>query len=383
MVLGGYVRKHQKRSERQTKKRLPHRFLRPLRLQKDPNQKGHLVIDEKAAGIVREIFTLYAQGYGKTAIARMLNDRDVPNPTEYKRIQGLRYKQPENKTCTLWKYATISGMLRNEIYIGNMVQGKYGSVSYKTKQNRPKPPNEWYRVENTHEPIIDCALWTRVQQLLEQRSKPFATGKIGLFAGKTRCAGCSCTMRSSKSHDRHYLKCPTRPCAPSACTGSFLSADALELAVTAELNRLSATYLDLDELEQRLTFKDDLKEQIKQLQTETALYQKKLDTYTTSLRELYLDKVKGLLTEDDYLLFSRDFTAEKLRLNRQITDCQKRMQELEKSMPSDNSPRQRIKHYTRPDHLNREIVEKLIDYITVGKRLPGTQEVPVEIHWNF
>ena len=66
---------------------------------KDPNQKGHLIINEEAATIVREIFTLFAQGYGKTAIARMLNARDIPNPTEYKRLQGLHYQQPKTKTA--------------------------------------------------------------------------------------------------------------------------------------------------------------------------------------------------------------------------------------------------------------------------------------------
>ena len=64
----------------------------------------------------------------------MLNDRGIPNPTEYKRLHGLRYQQPKRKNSTLWKYFAISDMLTNEIYIGNMVQGKYGSVSYKTKQ---------------------------------------------------------------------------------------------------------------------------------------------------------------------------------------------------------------------------------------------------------
>ena len=98
-----------------------------------------MIIDEEAAAVVREVFTLFSQGYGKTAIARMLNDRGIPNPTEYKRLHGLRYQQPKTKNSTLWKYFAISDMLINEIYIGNMVQGKYGSVSYKTKQNKPRP----------------------------------------------------------------------------------------------------------------------------------------------------------------------------------------------------------------------------------------------------
>ena len=56
--------------------------------QKDPDQKGHLIIDEEAAAVVREVFTLFSHGYGKTAIARMLNDRGIPNPTEYKPLSG-------------------------------------------------------------------------------------------------------------------------------------------------------------------------------------------------------------------------------------------------------------------------------------------------------
>lgn len=83
---------------------------------KDPNQKGHLIIDEEAAAVVREVFLLFANGYGKTAIARMLNDRGIPNPTEYKRLHGLRYQQPKRKNSTLWKYVAISHMLTNEIY---------------------------------------------------------------------------------------------------------------------------------------------------------------------------------------------------------------------------------------------------------------------------
>ena len=225
---------------------------------KDPDQKGHLIIDEEAAAVVREVFTLFSQGYGKTAIARMLNDRGIPNPTEYKRLKGLRYKQPTAKNSTLWKYFAISDMLINEIYIGNMVQGKYGSISYKTKQNKPRPKSEWYIVEGTHEPIIDRELWDRVQAMIAERAKPFDVGTIGLFARKARCASCGYVMRSSKSApqrgSKHYLQCSNRHVAKDACEGAFISVDRLERLVIAEINRLSAEYLDKDELEQNIEF---------------------------------------------------------------------------------------------------------------------------------
>ena len=217
---------------------------------KDPNQKGHLIIDEEAAAVVREVFTLFAGGCGKTAIARLLNDRGIPNPTEYKRLHGLRYKQPKGKNSTLWKYFAISDMLTNEIYIGNMVQGKYGSISYKTKQCKPRPKEEWYVVEGTHEPIINHELWDRVQKLVGERAKPFDVGTVGLFARKARCANCGYIMRSSKNRGKHYLQCSNRHVAKDACIGSFISVDRLEHMVIAELNRLSEKHLDQDELTQ-------------------------------------------------------------------------------------------------------------------------------------
>lgn len=351
---------------------------------KDPEQKGHLIIDEEAAAVVREVFTLFSQGYGKTAIARMLNDRGIPNPTEYKRLHGLRYKQPTRKNSTLWKYFAISDMLTNEIYIGNMVQGKYGSVSYKTKQNKPRPKEEWYRVEGTHEPIIDRELWDRVQSMVAEKAKPFTVGTIGLFARKARCMNCGYTMRSNKQTDgRHYLQCSNRHVAKDACIGSFISVKKLEQAVISELNKLSQEYLDKDELEQNVEFHSNVKEKKTALETQLATYQKKIEEDAKVIRELYLDKVKGILSENDFLNLSKDFTNDRERLEKLVIETQKQLDVIERKIQTGDNRRQLIEQYTNLEHLDRETVETLIDYILVGKRIPGTRNVPIEIHWNF
>ena len=351
---------------------------------KDPDIKGHLIIDEEAAQVVREVFTLFSQGYGKTAIARILNDRGIPNPTEYKRLHGLRWRTPQGKNSTLWKYYAISDMLVNEIYIGNMVQGKYGSVSYKTKQNKPRPKSEWYIVEGTHEPIIDRELWDKVQALIAQKAKPFTVGTIGLFAKKARCMNCGYVMRSNKQSDgRRYLGCSSRHVSKDACIGSFISVPKLEQAVITEINKLSAAYLDKDELEQSVTFNSDVRGKQKALKEEIAAYQSKIAEYTKGIRELYLDKVKGILSEQDYLDLSKDFSIQKERLEKLVIDTQKQLDVIERKIQAGDNKRQLIEQYTNLEHLNREIVEKLIDYILVGKKDPVTKEVPIEIHWNF
>lgn len=350
---------------------------------KDPDQKGHLIIDEEAAAVVREVFTLFSQGYGKTAIARMLNDRGIPNPTEYKRLHGLRYQQPKRKNSTLWKYSAIADMLTNEIYIGNMVQGKYGSISYKTKQNKPRPREDWYRVEGTHEPIIERDLWDRVQTLIASRAKPFDVGTVGLFARKVRCANCGYTMRSSKNRGKHYLQCSNRHVAKDACIGSFIAVDKLEKIVIEELNTLSQSYLDKDELERSIEFNQSLKQQKENILKAKGKFKKQLEDNRTYLRNLYMDKVKGLVSEEDYRSMADSFAQERERIESKITETDCHIAELEAQMLAGDQRKELIQRYTNVEHLTREMVDILIDYITVGKRVPGTSDVPIEIHWNF
>lgn len=350
---------------------------------KDPDRKGHLIIDEEAAAVVREVFTLFSQGHGKSAIARMLNDRGVPNPTEYKRQHGLRYQQPTSKQSTLWKYFAISDMLTNEIYIGNMVQGKYGSVSYKTKQNRPRPKSEWYRVEGTHEPIIDRELWDRVQALIADRAKPFNVGTLGIFARKVRCANCGYVMRTSKNHGEHYLRCANRFVSKDACEGAFISVSRLESMVLAELKRLSDEYLDKDELERRIEFCNNLNAQKERLNADIATFRRKIEDCAKCIRNLYMDKVKGIITEADFAEMSEEFTSERDRLEHAISENERLLAELDEKLAVGDNRREIIERYTHLDHLSFEVVQTLIDYIVVGKRIRGTRNVPIEIHWNF
>lgn len=350
---------------------------------KDPERKGHLIIDDEAAAVVREVFTLFAQGYGKTAIARTLNDRGIPNPTEYKRLHGLRFKPPKTTSGTLWKYYTISDMLVNEIYIGNMVQGKYGSVSYKTKQNKPRPRSEWYIVDGTHEPIIDRELWDRVQDLIRQKTRPFCVGTIGLFARKARCANCGYIMRSYKNRGKHYLRCTNHYVSHDACVGSFISVDKLERIVIEELNRLSENFLDKDELEQSIESCNNLHEQKARLITDIATYRKKSEEYSKSVRDLYMDKSRGVITETDYVEMSKKFTSERDRLSTVISEAEAEIKGIDEKIEAGDNRRELVKQYTSLEHLTREMVEILIDYVSVGKRAKGEKTAQVEIHWAF
>ena len=202
-----------------------------------------------------------------------------------------------------------------------MVQGRYGSVSYKTKQNKPRPKEMWYRVEETHEAIIDRDLWDRVQALSASQAKPFRGGTLGLFARKVLCASCGYTMRSTKSRGKHYLQCASRRAARDACPGAFISVDTLERLVIQELNSLSRHYLDQEELVRRVVCVQSVHQQRQNwLKTKATLLQQ-LGDDQLCLRCLYLDKVKGIVSKEDYRSMAGSFSEERKRTEHLIVEA--------------------------------------------------------------
>lgn len=350
---------------------------------KDPDRKGHLLADPEAAKVVQEIFTLFSQGMGKTAIARQLNLRGIPNPTEYKRQQGLRYQSPGGNS-TLWKYPAISSMLRNEMYLGHMVQGRYGSVSYKSKKNRPRPQEEWIKVEHTHPPLISETLWNKVDSLLDSKAKPFTTGTVGLFARKAKCLYCGYAMRSSKNRGRHYLQCSQRHVAEDACQGSFIPVTELEACVLREFHRLCDLYLDKEYVLSKLSMETPLQEKKATLQSRSQQLENALAQFPKYRQAMYLDKLKGLISPEEYLAHSKALHAEETALSAELASCVQELNQLETSSQGtiEEQKLQRLESFLHPSSLNRALVEALIESVYIGKRHPKEKTVPLEIHWR-
>ena len=123
---------------------------------KDPNAKGKLIIDPEAAEVVRRIFSMALNGIGAHKIARILNDEKIPSPTAYKQLHGIHYRSAlKNTNAALWSSPTVYQILHDQVYIGNMVQGKHKKISYKSEKTIWLPKSQWIVVENTHEAIIE------------------------------------------------------------------------------------------------------------------------------------------------------------------------------------------------------------------------------------
>lgn len=150
--------------------------------------KHRLVIDPMTSEVVKKIFALRKDQCGIQAIANVLNGDHIPTPRDY----------AEGVLGHIWRRETVRAILNNEAYIGNLVQLKQGSLSYKDRRQKQKPPEEWVRVLGTHEPIVDEDTWNAIRKM--DGIRPRRPKKEDLFAGLLYCGICGRAMKRVINH---------------------------------------------------------------------------------------------------------------------------------------------------------------------------------------
>lgn len=193
---------------------------------KEPKDKHVLLVDEEAAEIVKSIFPMFLSGMNKLQITRHLNDHGVLCPTAYKRSKGIKYNAPNAQSNPMWSAVTIDNILKNRVYVGDMVQGRQRVKSYKIHMQEKAPEDEWFIVENTHEPIIEREAFYKVQQLLKRDTRTAPKKReLYLFSGFLRCADCGRAMSRIASKGKYvYYQCGTyKSLSKKACTMCTLS----------------------------------------------------------------------------------------------------------------------------------------------------------------
>lgn len=265
---------------------------------------------------------------------------------------------------------------------GNMVQGRYGSVSYKSHKNKPKPKEQWVIVPGTHEAIIEMDLWNSVQSKINANFKPFSGGEIGVFAKKCKCKNCGYTLKTSKSHGDRYLRCPTRQVDKNSCEGSFVAQKTVEKTVLKELNLLIEQYLDVAQLQENIILKQ-FKNDKDKLQREISQYQANINKKSKAIKALYMDKVNGIISQEQFIEFNEEFQTEKQGIETLLAKKQKKLLEFNKKQETLKSKRDLLQKYINVTELTREMIDNLIDYIEVGAKDPITKKKTIEIHWKI
>lgn len=350
----------------------------PYGYKRNPQNKHHLIIDEETAPNVRRIFQMRSQGMSFRSIALTLNEDGIlPPGTLYYHRKGMSEQRNVNQK---WSNSTVTTIIRNEVYIGNMVQGKSGTVSYKNRKLVAKPADEWIRVENTHEPLVSKEMWDIVcdmdkKQVIKRQPKE---GKSSIFSGIVYCGDCGFKMVSQsdkmKKKDgstavyRYFMCGNYSRSGKSACTAHIVYENVLIQLVTADI-REKAQYVEYDEasLIDRI-----MGERNRENKSRLSFYEQDLKVQTARLRELenlmqtlYEDKVNGTIPETVFKTLMQKYEKERAEKSLYLPTLQDKIAQGKKQTDDVSIWAGIIRKYTQLEVLNETILFELVDRIEV------------------
>jgi len=339
---------------------------------KDPNDHSRLLIDETAAAIVRDIFDWFLAGTSVLGIAKRLNEQRIPNPSAYKRQQGMNYQHPASDNLDgLWPDSSVRRILRNPLYTGTMVQGKNRMKSYKLHISEAVPKEEWITVEQTHEAIIPQELFDQAQSLFERDTRTAPTHKqVYLFSGFLRCADCGKAMNrkqiSQPYGSYHYYICSTfKKQHKGACTKHTIRSDRLEQTVLETLRCQIALAVEMDELIAEINRSGTRSRSVKPLLDERAQLETERERIEQMKLSLYPDWKAGDISREEYHQLKEQFEQQQARLDTRLASLQSRIDGAQNGVDETNSFLSQFVKYRNLQTLTREVIVELIDMIYV------------------
>ena len=335
---------------------------------KDPNDKHALLVDPEAAEVVKSIFSMFLSGMNKRGITLYLNDHGTLCPTAYKQQQGLKYNAPNAQGNPMWSTITIDTILKNRVYVGDMVQGRQRVKSYKIHIQEKVPEEEWFIVENTHEAIIDRETFAKVQSLLKRDTRTAPKQKqLYLFSGFLKCADCGRAMSRIASKGIYvYYQCGTyKSLSKKACTMHSIKSDRLEAGVLFAIQQQVHLAITYSELVARINSAPLKKSKSKRLEDTIAAKEKELAKIMRYKQALYQDWKDGEITRNDYRHMSEDYEQQIESLSRIIQTLATEQEELENGVDAESPCFTAFLKYKNIDKLTREILGELIDHIKV------------------
>lgn len=370
----------------------------PLGYRKSEADKHILEIDPVTAPVVRHIFDLRLQGNGFRKIALILNAEKIPAPRSFYYMAEGR----ENRRCETpyWNDVTVKTILRNEVYIGHMVQNKTGTVSYKNHKQVSKPESEWIRVEHTHEPLIVQEVWDAVQRMDSHpsRGRSGKSGTIALFGGLLRCMDCGASLRYMRDYRKRtqvaepeykaYVCNRYASGGKNACSSHYINQKALVQVVLTDI-RCKALWAQnsREALRERILAQKQSAsmEKVKTLQVELTALDKRLPELDKLVQAAYEDKVMGRIPENLCVQLLNGYEAEraaKLERRKELYELLSASRENEQSV---DEWLDMIQDYAQLEELDRPTLVRLIQKIEIGERytVDAHEERDINIYYNF
>jgi DNA invertase Pin-like site-specific DNA recombinase len=370
----------------------------PLGYKKDPMNKHVLIIDNESAPIVRRIFAMRCQGMGQMAISNLLNAERVPSPRSlYYQRAG---RENPNRDNGLWNKESVSMILSNEAYIGNLVQGKHGTVSYKNHRLVAKDEEQWVRVEGTHEPLVSREDWETVRSLDKPSFKPRtdSDGVTNLFSGVLKCADCGFNLRVHMKREARKDGSERRRVAyicgnyarsgKAACTVHLVQEQALTDLVLGEI-RAHAALVNFDEQRVVNAILNGKNRESRSLEAlhrqELKLSDGRLAELDNIIRMLYEDRVNGHITEAMFKNMMANYERERNAKEEVARELRAKIAKCDKNACGADAWVKAIRKYAELEDLTRAVLMELIDKIEVFEpENIGKQRVcRIRVHYKF
>lgn len=338
---------------------------------KDPDDHHHLIVDPVAAEVVKNIFDWFLQGMSILGIAKRLNHMGIPNPSAYKRQCGLNYKHPAGQLDSAWPDSSVKRVLKNRLYVGDMVQNKNRTKSYKVQISVAVPEEKWVIVPNMHEAIIDREKFETVQQLLmrDTRTSP-GINHVSIFAGYIRCADCLRAMGKksvAQSYGKyHYYVCQTfRKAGRNLCTKHTIREKLLYDAVLATIQSQIDLAVSMDQLVNDLKSQNVRAAKSSRLEKMLQLKEEEYEKVSRCRIDLYPDWKAGILSKDEYLSLKAKIGEQLEQIEIAIANIKEEISKYQSAPVSENKFISSFLRYRNIQVLTREVIVELIEMIYV------------------
>lgn len=350
----------------------------PYGYRKSVRNCHQLEINPETAPVIREIFDLRMQGMGYAGIMRLLNSRDIPSPGAYLYRCGLTTREAYRDA--LWTVWNIKEILRNEVYLGHLVQGKRTQAHYKqAREERYAPAAEWRVSRNTHEALVDADSFAAVQRLAENSKRAYEAvlGKAddlktpNLFRGLIFCADCGKPLnrrhiyshtREGRSYYYSYL-CPKYLQKVGACTPKNLMERELLTAVSdvlrSHIDAVTALETYVAEIWEKKT--SGMRSALCQ---DTAAAEGEASRYKTLLDGLYPSLVSGVISRQEYGALKERYQTCHGEAVTRLEKLKAKQKEMERCGPS-NPMFAAIHMFDDAGELSEELIHALIARIEV------------------
>ena len=364
----------------------------PYGYRKAPDTKK-LIVDEEAAAIVRRIFAMCASGSGPSQIARILKKEQILTPTMYAYTRyGITHTCLDTAHPYNWSDSAIANLLENEIYLGNTVNMKHSTKSYKDKRRVEHPREECMVFENTHPALITREVWDIVQRVRKNKRRLTKMEEQNKYSGLVFCADCGSNMVLHRAHTMsasyNHFTCRTYKKDWEACTGHYIRECVLDEVVLEDLRRVTAMARERPEefaayIGSRQSA--EIQREIRRQEKELAAMRKRKAELDAIFKKLYEDSVLSRITTEQFQMLSSSYTEEQNQIAAGIPQKEADIQRLRETVSGTDGFLDKAKRYMDITELTPELLRLFIEKIVVHeKEVKWSKHAPqtVEIYYN-